>query len=378
MESKKLKIAFLSVFYPFRGGIAQFNTELFKALQHKAEVKAFNFTTQYPNLLFPGKTQYVSETDQAPGFDAPRYLSSINPLSFKKTTNAIKKYAPDVLVTAYWMPFFGPSLGMVCKKLKGKAINVSFVHNAIPHERRFGDSKLSKFYFKQQDAFVTMSETVRNDLNILLPNCKTMMRPHPLYAQFGEPKSKQEIRAKFGIRKEQKILLFFGFIRKYKGLDLLLKALKNCDEHTVVLIAGECYGEFDQYQEIIDEFGLEDRVIKMVQYIPDSEVSEIFSVSDICVLPYRTATQSGIASIAKYYQLPMVVTPVGELPNEVIPDKTGIVCESSKPIHIAQGIHKSLDLLEDFSLQLKAEKDEHTWSNFAEEFMLFLKSLDPN
>ena len=115
----------------------------------------------------------------------------------------------------------------------------------------------------------------------------------------------------------------------------------------------------------------------MVQYIPDSRCQK-FSVSDICVLPYRTATQSGIASIAKYYQLPMVVTPVGELPNEVIPDKTGIVCESSKPIHIAQGIHKSLDLLEDFSLQLKAEKDEHTWSNFAEEFMLFLKSLDQN
>ena len=375
MEQKKTKIAFLSVFHPFRGGIAQFNTELYKALEKKAELKAFNFTTQYPNFLFPGKTQFVSENDKAPNFETPRFLSSVNPLSFFSTAKAIKEYNPDILITSYWMPFFGPSLGMVCKKLKKKTLNISFVHNAIPHEKRFGDSKLSKLYFKQQHGFVTMSEIVRSDLASVIPQTKTMLRPHPLYAQFGELKPKVEMREKFGVKKGEKVLLFFGFIRKYKGLDLLLKALKDCDDNTIVLIAGECYGEFNEYQKILDDLSINNRIINKVQYIPDSEVVDVFSVSDICVLPYRTATQSGIASIAKFYQLPMVVTPVGELPNEVIPDKTGIVCESSKPIHIAHGINKCLDALDAFSSELKVQKDEHNWINFADEFLKFVASI---
>jgi glycosyltransferase involved in cell wall biosynthesis len=375
LERKKYKIAFLSVFHPFRGGIAQFNTELYKALEVKADLKAFNFTTQYPNFLFPGKTQFVDKKDIAPNFDTTRLLSSINPFSFFATAKAIKKYNPDILITSYWMPFFGPSLGMVCKKLKKKTLNISFVHNAIPHEKRFGDSKLSKLYFKQQHGFVTMSEIVRSDLASVIPNARTMLRPHPLYEQFGELKPKFEMREKFGVKEDQKVLLFFGFIRKYKGLDLLLKALKDCDDNTVVLIAGECYGDFNEYQEIIDELSVSERIINRVQYIPDSEVVDVFSVSDICVLPYRTATQSGIASIAKFYQLPMVVTPVGELPNEVIPNKTGIVCESSKPIHIAFGISKCLDELDSFSSELKAEKEEHNWINFADEFLNFVDSL---
>lgn len=375
MENSKIKIAFLSVFYPFRGGIAQFNTELFKALETKAEIHAFNFTTQYPNILFPGKTQYVDEKDVAPNFSSPRFLSSVNPLSFRKTANAIKAYNPDVVITSYWMPFFGPSLGSVCKKLKKNTLNISVVHNAIPHEKRFGDDKLSKYYFKQQHGFVTMSETVKNDLKLLMPSPKTMMRPHPLYAQFGDSKSKEAARKSFGVKEGQKVLLFFGFVRKYKGLDLLLKALKDCYENTVVLIAGECYGEFKEYQDIINSSKLEDRIINRVQYIPDSEVANVFSASDICVLPYRTATQSGIASIAKFYQVPMVVTPVGELPNEVIHNETGIVCESSKPFHIAKGVNRCLDLLGAFSEKLKAEKEEHNWENFANELLSFIKNV---
>jgi glycosyltransferase involved in cell wall biosynthesis len=375
LEEVKLKIAFLSVFHPFRGGIAQFNTELFKALESTSEIKAFNFTTQYPAFLFPGKTQYVDQTDVAPSFKTPRFLSSINPLSFSKTAKEINSFNPDVLISSYWMPFFGPSLGMVCKKVNKKTLIISIVHNAIPHEKRWSDKWLSSFYFNQQQGFVTMSETVENDLKSLLPSAMTMLRPHPIYAQFGERKEKSSIRSKYSIKKEQKVLLFFGFIRKYKGLDLLLKAIRYCNESTVVLIAGECYGEFSEYQKIINQNNISDRVICNVRYIPNSEVSDIFSVSDICVLPYRTATQSGIASIAKFYELPMVVTPVGELPNEVISSQTGVVCKSSSPRDIALGINKCLERLDLYSTQLKVEKDIHNWNNFASELLSFIGEL---
>ncbi len=375
MDDRKIKIAFLSVFHPFRGGIAQFNTELFKVLETKSQIQAFNFTTQYPSILFPGKTQYVNDTDIPPGFKTPRFLSSVNPISFIKTAKEINKFKPDVLITSYWMPFLGPSLGMVCKKVKNNLLNISIVHNAIPHEKRFGDEILSTFYLKQQHGFVTMSETVKNDLKKLLPNPITMLRPHPLYAQFGEPKNKEAARMKFEVKEGQKVLLFFGFIRKYKGLDLLLEALKYCGESTVLLIAGECYGEFTEYQKIIDDNKIVNRVFSNVRYVSDSEVSYIFSASDICVLPYRTATQSGIASIAKFYQVPMVVTPVGELPNEVIPNQTGVVCASSDPVDIAKGINECLAALDVFSDKLKNEKNIHNWENFAEELLSFVTEL---
>lgn len=375
MADQKLKIAFLSVFYPFRGGIAQFGTELLKALEDEAEVKAFNFTTQYPGLLFPGKTQFVDESDEDPGFESPRLLSSVNPMSFGKTAKAIKKYNPDVLITSYWMPFFGPSLGTVCKKLKKSTLNISLVHNAIPHETRFGDHALANYYFKQQHGFVSLSDTVTGDLKTFVPSAKVMQRPHPLYAQFGEPQNKEQLKKKYGLKETDKVLLFFGFIRKYKGLDLLLEALKDCDDNAKVLISGEVYGDFEEYQKIIDDNKLSDRIINRVGYVPDNVVGEVFSLADVCVLPYRSATQSGIASIAKYYQLPMVVTPVGELPNELVDGETGIVCESSKPIHIAQGVNRCIDSLNEFSDNLKAEKDEHTWKNFAQELVAFARSI---
>ena len=178
------------------------------------------------------------------------------------------------------------------------------------------------------------------------------------------------------VKEGQKVLLFFGFVRKYKGLDLLLEALPYCNENTVVLIAGECYGEFTEYQNTIDQHQLSSRILNHVRYIPDAEVAEVFSVTDVCVLPYRSATQSGIASIAKYYQVPMVVTPVGELPNELIDGETGVVCESSAPQKIAEGINRCLLSLHTFSEALKAEKDEHNWKNFSSELIAFVNALD--
>lgn len=370
--AKALKIAFLSVFHPFRGGIAQFNNALFESLQEQAEVKAFNFTTQYPKVLFPGKTQYVDVADKPPSFSNQRVLSSINPLTFQKTIAAIDEYAPDVLITAYWMPFFGPSLGWISKKVGKSIFKLSIVHNAIPHERKLGDKLLSNFYFKQQNAFAVLSETVKNDLKILAPTKPVFLRQHPLYAQFGEKQDRQKTKAQLGINSDQKVLLFFGFIRKYKGLDLLLQALPFLEPNVHLIIAGECYGDFEAYQNIISDNNLTNKITNLVRYIPDAEVAAIFSASDLCVLPYRTATQSGIASIAKYYQLPMVVTPVGELPNEVIDRKTGVVCDSSDPQSIAKAVTYGLNHLHTFKTALQADQLENTWDNFSSHLLQFI------
>ena len=377
MGKKRLKIAYLSVFFPFRGGIAQFNTELFKALEEKADVKAFNFSTQYPDLLFPGKTQFVSETDVNRGIKSERLLSSINPLTFPRTLKAIKAYDPDVLITAFWMPFFGPSLGYITKNLKSSVKNISIIHNLIPHERRKGDKALTNFYLNQQNGFGVLSETVKKDLLSLKKDAKFFQRSHPLYDQFGALKNKDKSKLKYGIESDKKVLLFFGFVRKYKGLDLLINAIKNLPKDTVVLITGECYEDFKEYSDLIKSEGItNDQIITHIRYIPDDEVAQIFSASDLCVLPYRSATQSGIASIAKFYQLPMVVTPVGELPNEVIDGETGIVCKSSSPNDIAKAIKLGLENLDHLKRNLKFEKEEHTWSNFADALIEFSNSID--
>jgi glycosyltransferase involved in cell wall biosynthesis len=376
VEEKKLKIAYLSVFYPFRGGIAQFNTELFKALANKADVKAFNFSTQYPDLLFPGKTQFVSETDVNHGIESERLLSSINPLTFSRTVKAIKAFEPDLLITAFWMPFFGPSLGCVTKQFKGSVKNISILHNVIPHEGRKGDKALTSYYLNQQDGFGVLSETVKNDLLSLKQDSKLFQRAHPLYAQFGELKDKVKSKLKYGIDPDKKVLLFFGFLRKYKGLDLLIKAIKNLPEDIVVLVTGECYGDFKEYSDLIKSEGIsEKQIVTHIRYIPDDEVADIFSASDLCILPYRSATQSGIASIAKYYQLPMIVTPVGELPNEVADGETGVICLSSSSTDIADGIVKGLGDIDTLKENLKSEKEEHTWDNFADALMEFSNSI---
>lgn len=376
MGSKKLKIAYLSVFHPFRGGIAQFNTELYKAIEQKAEVKAFNFSTQYPNLLFPGKTQFVADSDVNPGIESKRLLSSVNPLTFGKTIKAIKDYQPDVVITTFWMPFFGPSLGYVTKQLKKAAKNVSILHNVIPHEGRKGDKTLTQYYLKQQDGFGVLSDTVRKDLISLQPQAKFFQRAHPLYGQFGDSIPKEEAKLKYDIAPEKKVVLFFGFVRKYKGLDLLIKAMKSLPKDCVLLVTGENYGDFKEYQDLIQSEGIpEDQLRLHIRYIPDDEVAQIFSASDLCILPYRSATQSGIASIAKFYQLPMVVTPVGELPNELIDGKTGVVCDSSEPSDIARGIQSAFSNLNSFQAELKSEKEEHTWENFSNELLSFIETL---
>jgi len=297
-----MKIAYLSVFPPYRGGIAQYATALTEALQTQHQVFAFNFKRQYPDFLFPGKTQYI-DTEEAHAYPSERSLDMLNPLSYWRTAQKIIKKQPDILIINYWMPFFAPALGSIAYLAQEKGIKViAILHNLIPHEKRMGDAQLNRFFINQVSAFLVMGSSVKQDLLSMLPNARHTQHPHPLYEHFGAQKDRTESLQQLGIPSNKKVLLFFGLIRAYKGLDTLIQAFGQLSEEYALVIAGESYEDFATYQALIDQHTNAEHVYPHIHYIADEEVSTYFSAADLCVLPYKTATQSGVISIAFHFE----------------------------------------------------------------------------
>jgi len=365
-----MKIAYLSTFYPYRGGIAQFNALLYDELAKTNEVKAFNFKRQYPDLLFPGKSQYVTKDDIVNPIDSVRILDSINPFSFYKNAAAINLFAPDVILTKFWMPFLAPALGKSLRQLNKSTKRISILDNVIPHEKRLGDISLIKFFLKSNDAFIVMSDEVERDLLHFLPKANYTRIEHPLYNHFGNGISKEIACQKLNIDGNYKYLLFFGFIRDYKGLDLLLSSLKNLPEEYKVIIAGEPYGDFTKYDKQIQELHLENRVEKFVRYISDDEVPLFFSAADLCVLPYKSATQSGIVGIAYHFMLPIVATNTGGLKQMIEPYNAGLIAETPTVEDLTKTI---LDYFtkdkNEFQKGIAEYKKIASWSNLAEKIL---------
>jgi glycosyltransferase involved in cell wall biosynthesis len=324
-----MKIVFLSTFYPFRGGIAQFSAHLYREAAKKHNVVAVTFTRQYPKLLFPGKTQLVSSEDTADKIPAKRWLDSINPFTYISTARKIKKLKPDLIISRYWMSFFAPSFGWILGKQEKKTIRLAILDNVIPHERRFFDDAFNRFFLKRNDGFIVMSEQVQKDLLFYLPKAKHILIPHPIYNHFGEKISKIDALQKLGISEciNKKVLLFFGIIRDYKGLDILLNTIQFLDESYLLIIAGEVYGSFEKYEIIIKEKKLDKKVKLFKRYIDDSEVANFFSAADVCVLPYRSATQSGITNISYHFDVPVISTNVGGLAETISHGRTGLIAE---------------------------------------------------
>lgn len=379
----KLKIAMLSTFYPYRGGIAQFNANLYEAFSQKYEVKAFNFKRQYPELLFPGKTQMVSETDQAPAIPSERTLDSMWPLSYWTTAQKIKKWQPDLLVMRYWLPFFAPALGLIAKWVRSEQTKViSIVDNAIPHEKRPGDELLSRFFFKQNDGLMVMSGQVAKDLKKLHPKASFRQRPHPVYDHFGQKMPKTAAREKLQIPPGKKVVLFFGLVRKYKGLDLLIEAFKHLSEDYYLLIAGEVYGDETFYHQALKEAKLDtkDRCGTHFRYISDQEVPSFFGAADLIALPYRSATQSGILAVCLHFDLPVVITDVGGLKEMVAPYGIGKVVDAPKAALLQTAIQTFFDQNEGAAMQnqINDYKNTHNWANFAEFITDYYQDLKKN
>ena len=332
-----------------------------------AEVEMVTFTLQYPSFLFPGKTQY--STDPAPeGLPVKRMMNSINPFSWLRTGRYLRRRKPDLIISAYWLPFMAPCLGTVLRCAKGKGTRrVAILHNLIPHEHRPGDKLFSRYFVRSNDAFITLSRSVLEDIDLFDPqhNRPRVYSPHPLYDHYGSLLPAPEARRILGLPEEGRYVLFFGFIREYKGLDLLLEALADSRLKAMgvkLLVAGEFYGDAKPYLDQIERLELGDRGVLKSDFIPDSEVNRYFSAADVVAQPYKSATQSGVSQIAYHFEKPMVVTNVGGLP-EIVPDgKAGFVVEPA-PKAIADALvrYYEEDWCERLTNGVREEKKRYSW-----------------
>ena len=357
--------------HPLRGGLATFDQRLAKEFNdHGDHCSIYSFSLQYPSFLFPGKTQYSDEPP--PDVQIFSVINSISPLNWIGVGTRIGKDQPDIVVVRYWLPFMGPALGTILRRVKRNRQTkiICIADNVIPHEHRPGDKTFTQYFLKACDAFITMSEKVMADLKKFQPGKQARFVPHPLYDNFGEPIDKIAARRALGIDEKDPLILFFGFIRKYKGLDLLLTAMRILKEDATfnipnlkLLVAGEFYEDEKPYLHQIKILGVGDSVILRTHFIADSEVRYYLCAADAVIQPYRNATQSGVTPLAYQFEKPMIVTNVGGLPSLVPHEKAGLVAEPT-PEAIAAAIRRFYQLGEDFFLpQLRTEKQKFTWSN---------------
>jgi len=370
-KSTQLKIAFFSALPPFRGGISSFSDFLVRALKRKALIEAFTFSKQYPNLLFPGKTQLDSKASKR----YPQIITSYNPLTYISARKQLRKVNSDVFIANYWMPFFAPMYVYMSKSFGKNVFKVALIHNLTPHEPRFFDGYLNRLFIKQFDVFIVLSEKVKQDVLSYRSNANCLVLPHPKYKQFGEVQEKAKARALFSISENSKVLLFFGLIRDYKGLDVLLASMKHLDESFILLIAGEVYGDKNKYLKQIAQIS-EGRILFHDRFISDDEVSNYFSAADCCVLPYKAGTQSGIQAIAASFNLPVLVSTNGGLHEQINEGQNGFILDHLNEEAVANKIENvfsggKLQIVEEFLLrQNDAQKDE--WSEFADQFLNFI------
>ena len=366
------KITIVSPVYPYRGGIANFTEHLYQHLKDFAYVELINFKRQYPDFLFPGKTQF--ETKSTREIFAERIIDSINPITWNKAARRIRETNPDYIIFAYWHPFFAPAYGKIAKEIgrRNNAKIVALCHNVLSHERGVFDISLARYFFNKVDLAITLSEKVIDDLKLVNENIKTKILFHPVYSNFGEPVKKDEALAKLNIKAEN-TLLFFGFIRDYKGLDILLEAvviLKNKIDFKLI-VAGEFYVDREKYIELIDKLGINDFVVLRESFIPTSEVKYYFSAADAVALPYKEATQSGIIQIANNFLKPVIATDVGGLGEIIKNGYNGYVIEPNNPLALANAIEEFFNNKNkiDFASNVKKESEKFSWEKFTEELM---------
>ena len=373
-----MKIAYLSTFYPFRGGIAQFNADLYEAFQEQGhQVKAFTFTCQYPSFLFPGKTQYVTDKDKAKVIDSEAVLNTANPFSYFSAARKIAAWKPDLVVMKYWMSYLAPSLGSVARILRRKGIRVvTILDNVIPHEAKFFDKPFSKWFLKSNSGCVAMSDSVLSDMLSLTPKKPHILQLHPLYDHFGAKMPREQACRALDVDPDKKNLLYFGLIRDYKGLDILIDAFGKLDDSYQLIIAGECYGSFEKYEQQIAASPARERIKVFARYIGDEEVPAFFSGADVCVLPYRSATQSGITAISLHFDLPLIATPVGGLPQSIGEAGVGLMATDSTPEAVAEAIKAYFDApQESYRSAITSFKAANTWANLASAITDFAAGL---
>jgi glycosyltransferase involved in cell wall biosynthesis len=361
------KVVIIGPAWPLRGGLASFDQRLAKQFTDEgADCMIYSFSLQYPSFLFPGTTQFSSDPPPA-GIKIETVINSVNPLNWIQVGRRLRKLRPDIIVVRFWLPFMGPSLGTILRLVKrnGHTKIIAITDNVIPHEKRFGDRQFTRYFLGACDGYITMSDKVRMDLETFNTGKPVRQVVHPLYDNFGEPVNKELARNRLQIPTESKLVLFFGFIRKYKGLDILLKAMsevKKTDPNIRLLIAGEYYEDDKPYLQQIAGLNIADVVIAHTHFIPDEEVKYYLCAADVVVQPYRNATQSGVTPLSYHFEKPMIVSNVGSLPALVPHNKVGLVTEPN-PSAIASAILRFFELGEKYFItHLRSEKEKYSWT----------------
>lgn len=362
------KVIFIGPAYPYRGGIAAFNENLATTFQQNGwDCKIFTFTQQYPNLLFPGKNQLTTE-DPKPNLSIKRGIYSTNPLNWLRMSKEIVEENPDLVITQYWMPFMAPAFGTILRGIKKKLPQVKIatvVHNFKPHESRIGDKQLNKYITNRTDLLVCLSDSVKEEIDESVKDRPVVKLFHPIYDHYGTAISKAKAKDIMGWEEDTQYLLFFGLVRAYKGVDMLLEALSflRADLNYKLVIAGEFYEKFETYQKQIETLNLENKVIIRNEYIPNEDVPKLFCAASAVVLPYRTATQSGVVPIALHFERPVIVTRVGSLAEMIEKHSLGLIAEAN-PASIAEQLDKFLTNKVELKSDFDQIKDDLSWQGF--------------
>lgn len=371
-----MKISIIGPAYPYRGGIAAFTDRLSYAFASEGhEVQVYTFTLQYPSFLFPGETQF-SDAKPPKGPSSQREINSVNPFNWRKVGKMIKEQNPDLVIFAYWMSFFAPCYGKMARIIHRNKTSkcIGLIHNMMPHEPSILDKCLPPYFVKAMDGFVTLSQSVLDDVTRLdhhdKPKC---FCPHPLYDHYGPKEDRSVALKNLGLSPDFRYMLFFGLVREYKGLDLLFDAFTDPRLQKLplrLLVAGEFYDEKQPYLDYVSHYGLEEKVIFCDRYIPDDQVKDYFNACDIVVQPYRSATQSGVTQVAFHFEKPMLVTDVGGL-KEIVPnDVIGYVTEV-KAASIAEALVDFFhnDRRQEFEQNIIQEKQKYSWSRMTQSIL---------
>lgn len=369
-----MKVLIVGPAWPLRGGLSTFDERLcreFITMGHSCEI--LSFSLQYPSLLFPGKTQFSSDPKPVDLVIHP-VVNSVNPLNWLLAGRKMAAHKYDLVVFRYWMSFMGPAYGTLARAFRKKGSRVvAITDNIVPHEKRVFDKPFTSYFLNGVQAFLSMSKEVQQQARALQPGKEVRYAPHPMYDMFGPERSRADAKQALGLDADTTYLLFFGFIRKYKGLGLLLNSFAKTDrrKHKVKLIvAGEFYEDATPYLEQIKTLGLENYLVMKTDFIPNAEVGLYFSAADLVVQTYLSATQSGVTQIAYFYNKPMLVTNVGGLAELVPNGKVGYVCEVDENA-IANALNQYLEErpYEQFSAGVKEEKQKFTWAYLAGQLM---------
>jgi glycosyltransferase involved in cell wall biosynthesis len=375
------KIVIIGPAHPLRGGgLTTFNHRLAKAFMDAGDdCVIYSFSLQYPSFLFPGTSQYTD--GPAPvGIKILSAINSINPLNWIKVGNQLRKEKPDLIIVRFWLPFMGPAFGTILRRVRKNKMTkiICIADNVKPHEVRAGDKIFTRYFLKPCHAFITMSDKVMQDLRYYEKAKPSQLIPHPIYDNFGPIISKRDARRNLNIPITEKVILFFGFIRKYKGLDILLKAMS--DERIQragikLLIAGEFYSDEKWYEELIQSLGVKDQLYIHTHFISDQEIPYYFCAADVVIQPYRHATQSGVTPLSYHFEKPMIVTNVGGLPDMVPHEKVGLVTSPDPPA-LAESILWFYQFGEDhFIPHLRSEKVKYSWENFVRQIHVMADSI---